>query len=129
MVTSKNLDDLRTRGHGYIVGRNRRRSGEVYDSRAGIRGQIHHPNGGEKHIAARSELSEVERAISNIKGVIDGRVRRGGGGRHAITKPDHTLLPELKWLVEPATRGDPVRPLMWVSKSHEKCKGAGLMRP
>ena len=31
MVTSKNLDDLRTRGHGYIVGRNRRRSGEVYD--------------------------------------------------------------------------------------------------
>jgi len=31
MVTSKNLDDLRTRGHGYIVGRNRRRSGEIYD--------------------------------------------------------------------------------------------------
>jgi len=31
MVTSRNLDDLRTRGHGDIVGRNRRRSGEVYD--------------------------------------------------------------------------------------------------
>lgn len=31
MVTSKNLDDLRTRGHGYVVGRNRRRSGEVFD--------------------------------------------------------------------------------------------------
>jgi transposase len=31
MVTSKNLDDLRARGHGYIVGRNRRRSGEVFD--------------------------------------------------------------------------------------------------
>ena len=31
MVTSQNLDDLRTRGHGYIVGRNRRRSGEVFD--------------------------------------------------------------------------------------------------
>src|SRR5262247_2896658 len=31
MVTSKNLDDLRTRAHGYIVGRNRRRSGEIYD--------------------------------------------------------------------------------------------------
>jgi transposase len=31
MVTSKNLDDLRTRGHGYVVGRNRRRSGEIYD--------------------------------------------------------------------------------------------------
>ena len=31
MVTSQNLDDLRTGGHGYIVGRNRRRSGEVFD--------------------------------------------------------------------------------------------------
>jgi len=31
MVTSQNLDDLREHGHGYIVGRNRRRSGEVYD--------------------------------------------------------------------------------------------------
>jgi hypothetical protein len=31
MVTSQNLDDLRSRGHGYIVGRNRRRSGEVFD--------------------------------------------------------------------------------------------------
>ena len=31
MVTSNNLDDLRTRGHGYVVGRNRRRSGEIYD--------------------------------------------------------------------------------------------------
>src|SRR5437588_7800881 len=28
MVTSQNLDDLRGSGHGYIVGRNRRRSGE-----------------------------------------------------------------------------------------------------
>jgi Rhodopirellula transposase DDE domain len=49
-----------------------------------------------------------------------GRVRRGGGGRHAITKTDHTLLSDLKRLVEPATRGDPMRRLMWVSKSHEK---------
>jgi transposase len=31
MVTSQNLDDLREHGHGYIVGRNRRRSGEVFD--------------------------------------------------------------------------------------------------
>src|SRR5215470_5691262 len=31
MVTSHNLDDLRDSGHGYIVGRNRRRSGEVFD--------------------------------------------------------------------------------------------------
>jgi transposase len=31
MVTSQNLDGLRAGGHGYIVGRNRRRSGEVFD--------------------------------------------------------------------------------------------------
>jgi transposase len=31
MVTSQNLDLLREGGHGYIVGRNRRRSGEVFD--------------------------------------------------------------------------------------------------
>jgi transposase len=31
MVTSGNLDDLRGSGHGYIVGRNRRRSGEVFN--------------------------------------------------------------------------------------------------
>jgi Rhodopirellula transposase DDE domain len=49
-----------------------------------------------------------------------GRVRREGGGRREITETDHTLLPDLKRLVEPVTRGDPVRPLMWVSKSHEK---------
>jgi len=29
MVATQNLDDLRSAGHGYIVGRNRRRSGEV----------------------------------------------------------------------------------------------------
>lgn len=31
MVTSHNLDVVRAGGHGYIVGRNRRRSGEVFD--------------------------------------------------------------------------------------------------
>jgi transposase len=31
MVTSHNLDLMRGHGHGYLVGRNRRRSGEVFD--------------------------------------------------------------------------------------------------
>jgi hypothetical protein len=35
-----------------------------------------------------------------------GRVRRQGGGRHVITKTNNTLLPDLKRLVEPATRGE-----------------------
>lgn len=30
MVTSQNSDELRSGGHGYLVGRNRRRSGDIF---------------------------------------------------------------------------------------------------
>lgn len=49
-----------------------------------------------------------------------GRVRRTGGGRRHLSSRDATLIDDLKRLVEPATLGDPVRPLLWVSKSHDK---------
>ena len=49
-----------------------------------------------------------------------GRVRRTGGGRKAVSENDPELVPELKRLVEPATLGDPMRPLIWVSKSMDK---------
>src|SRR5712691_547390 len=49
-----------------------------------------------------------------------GRVRRAGGGRRALCENDPGLIPALKRLVEPATLGDPMRPLIWVSKSMEK---------
>jgi hypothetical protein len=49
-----------------------------------------------------------------------GRVRRAGGGRRPLCENDPGLIPALKRLVEPATLGDPVRPLIWVSKSMEK---------
>jgi hypothetical protein len=48
------------------------------------------------------------------------RVRRAGGGRRAVAEVDPGLIPELKRLVEPATLGDPMRPLLWVSKSMDK---------
>ena len=44
-------------------------------------------------------------------------VRRPGGGRKALTKKDPGLLTELERLVDPATRGDPMSPLRWTSKS------------
>ena len=47
-------------------------------------------------------------------------MRRKGGGRRAITDTDPTLVGDLGRLAEPATMGDPMRPLRWVSKSHEK---------
>jgi len=37
-----------------------------------------------------------------------------------LTDRDPTLLVDLARLVEPVTRGDPERPLLWVSKSHDK---------
>jgi hypothetical protein len=49
-----------------------------------------------------------------------GQVRRTGGGRKAVAENDPELVPELKRLVEPATLGDPMRPLIWVSRSMEK---------
>jgi hypothetical protein len=49
-----------------------------------------------------------------------GQVRRTGGGRKAVAENDAGLIPELKRLVEPATLGDPTRPLLWVSKSMAK---------
>lgn len=53
-----------------------------------------------------------------------GRVRRKGAGRPLRSKADPTLLEDLRRLVEPATMGDPMRPLLWVSKSREKLAAA-----
>ena len=49
-----------------------------------------------------------------------GKIRRSGGGRRAVAETDPALVPDLKRLVEPATLGDPMRPLIWVSKSMDK---------
>jgi len=51
---------------------------------------------------------------------LSGVIRRPGSGRPPLTEKDPTLLENLRQLVEPATMGDPMRPLLWVSKSHAK---------
>ena len=51
---------------------------------------------------------------------LTGKVRRKGAGRRKLTEKDPTLLSDLEQWLQPATMGDPVRPLRWVSKSHEK---------
>jgi hypothetical protein len=51
-------------------------------------------------------------------------VRRDGGGRHPLSITDPTLLEDLRQLIEPVTLGDPMRPLLWVSKSHKKLAAA-----
>jgi hypothetical protein len=51
---------------------------------------------------------------------LSGKVRRPGSGRPTLTGTDPTLLEDLRRLLEPVTMGDPMRPLLWVSKSHAK---------
>ena len=48
------------------------------------------------------------------------RVRREGGGRKRHSDKDPAVVKELERLVDPATRGDPMSPLRWTSKSTAK---------
>src|SRR5271169_512031 len=66
--------------------------------------------------------STIGRGLKDLDepGALSGLVRRPGSGRHALTVTDPTLLEDLRQLLEPATMGDPMRPLLWVSKSHAK---------
>jgi hypothetical protein len=68
---------------------------------------------------ARSTINRGEDDL-DAEPLAEGKVRRAGGGRRAVAETDPELVPELKRLVEPATLGDPMRPLMWVSKSMDK---------
>jgi len=70
MVTSQNLDDLRAHGHGYIVGRNRRRSGEVFDYIQSATGPwIECPAGITAREKASSPKTLVQEVSSNQPGV------------------------------------------------------------
>ena len=70
--------------------------------------------------------STIGRGLKDLAdpGSLSGTVRRPGGGRPSLTGTDPTLLEDLRQLVEPATMGDPMRPLMWVSKSYAKLAAA-----
>ena len=66
---------------------------------------------------AHSTIGRGMKEIEENLPVEAGRVRKPGGGRKAKQAVDATLLPDLKRVVEPATRGDPMRALQWTSKS------------
>src|ERR1019366_7953436 len=81
-------------------------------------------------ITAASQATGIARTIGRglkdlaAPGSLSGEVRRPGGGGPTLIEKDPTLLENLRQLVEPATMGDPMRPLMWVSKSHAKLAAA-----
>ncbi|MGH3905470.1 MAG: ISAzo13 family transposase [Pseudonocardiaceae bacterium] len=84
-----------------------------------------HGRGGIAAVARVTGISRrtVDRGLAELEGereegpLAAGRVRRRGAGRKPLTETDPTLVEDLERLVDPATRGDPERPLRWTSKS------------
>ena len=72
---------------------------------------------------ARSTINRGEDDLDD-EPLAKGQIRRAGGGRSTVAETDPGLIPALKRLVEPATLGDPMRPLIWVSKSMDKLAAA-----
>jgi transposase-like protein len=70
--------------------------------------------------------STIGRGLRDLEApaALTGEVRRPGAGRPPLTTTSPTLIADLGKLVEPATMGDPMRPLRWVSKSHQKLAAA-----
>jgi hypothetical protein len=70
--------------------------------------------------------STIGRGLKDLAdpGSLSGEVRRPGGGRPTLSETDPTLLEDLRQLMEPATMGDPMRPLLWVAKSRAKLAAA-----
>jgi DNA-binding phage protein len=68
---------------------------------------------------ARSTIGRGLKDLENPDS-LTGTVRRKGAGRPPLCQTYPTLCEDLGKLVEPATMGDPMRPLLWVSKSHQK---------
>jgi hypothetical protein len=95
---------------------------------------------GRRLFAARGRLGRACGGVQDHRlGTLDyqpgrGRSGRGpaaagagapqGGGRKAVSEKDPALVPALQRLVEPATLGDPERPLLWGSKSMDKLAAA-----
>src|SRR5258708_29925104 len=85
----------------------------------------------EAHALGRGEVSLMARisglarstiyhGLSDIRHNVwapEGRTRKKGGGRKRKAIQDPTLVVDLKSLVEAVTRGDPMRPLLWTTRS------------
>ena len=73
-------------------------------------------------VARSTIIRGAKELLAGLPGT--GRVRRKGAGRPPLSQADPTVLEDLQRLAEPATMGDPVRPLLRVSKSRDKLAAA-----
>jgi len=80
--------------------------------------------GGIKLVARVAGVSSdtVGRGAGELEaGIVpDRRVRRAGAGRPAVEQTDPSLVAALESLVDPDSRGDPMCPLRWTTKSTAK---------
>lgn len=64
--------------------------------------------------------STIYHGLSDIRERVSagtGRVRKAGGGRKSKITTDATLMSDLKAMLASVTRGDPMQPLLWTSRS------------
>ena len=68
----------------------------------------------------------VARGVREVEGRPEPqvRVRAPGGGRKKLAEVDPELAVRLRELVDPVTRGDPMSPLVWTTKSTRNLAGA-----
>jgi transposase len=75
------------------------------------------------HRATGISKSTIHRGLKDLEtGKCDsllsqGRSRKSGGGRKSLTESQPDIVEALDALIDPQTRGDPVSPLRWTSKS------------
>ena len=90
-----------------------------------------HGRGGIAAVARVTGISRrtIDRALLELDrepeegALAAGRVRRPGAGRKPLAESDPTVVEDLERLVDPATLGDPERPLRWTSKSASNLAG------
>lgn len=84
--------------------------------------------GGIKAVAVATGVhpDTVARGVREVAGEIEvtPRVRATGGGRKKLTVTDPAVLDDLRALVAPATRGDPMSLLTWTTKSTKNLAAA-----
>jgi hypothetical protein len=72
---------------------------------------------GMSHNTVLKGIREIEGRRKNPGEKTTSRIGGEGGGRKKLKEKDPDLTTALNELVEPATRGDPMSPLCWTSKS------------
>ena len=84
--------------------------------------------GGIKAVAEATGVhpDTIARGVREVQGQPEPqrRVRAPGGGRKKLSETDPQLAAELKKLVDPETRGDPMSPLVWTTKLTRNLAGA-----